>query len=579
MIANWHTLVFILLLSCTALQAQNNAAFVTTTDAKQVVTNGYLEVSFTLKNAKGSNFQPPNFSDFTVVSGPARSSSTTIINGQMSQELSYVYTLQPLRKGTLTIGRATILVGNNRMSTDPVTVEVVEGSATPGSNDQEVFIKAEVSTTEAWVGQQIVLDYKLYTTIQIENYNIVDESDYQGFYAQDIRRYDSRLVREVVDGVQYVTKIIKRVALFPQRAGQLTVEPLNVQLGALAEGQRRGGFFFNRQLRRIPALTETVEISVKPLPENAPASFTGAVGDFEVSSQINRNSFSTDDAISIKMMIKGNGDAKRIQPPVQEFPGAFEVYDPKTVRENTYESQGILAGEKEIEYLLVPTEPGQFELQPEFSWFDPDSAAYITFLSPPYRVDISQGSHRAEGPVISGTGADAPTDIRFIKNETSVYESRHSFLGTVGFWILTILPFVVVGVAAFWRRASQQKSALDPAILRHRKARKVALKRLETAKQHLKTGNSRDFYNEIEHAMDGYVCDKLRIPQSELSREVVRQRLESLQVEEARIERFLKIKQNCEIALYAGKDNSEAMQETYDQTLALIADIEASMGN
>lgn len=576
MALHWYNCLLLILLS-TTLQAQSNAEFVATTDAKQVVTNGYLEVSFTLKNAKGSNFQPPTFADFTVVSGPARSSSTTIINGQMSQELSFVYTLQPKRTGRFTIGRATILVGNQRMTSDPITVEVVEGKASPGTNDQEVFIRAEIGTEDAWVGQQIILDYKLYTTIQIENYNIVEESDYQGFFAQDIRRYDSRLVREVIDGVQYVTKVIKRVALFPQRAGQLTIDPLNVQLGALAEDQRRGSFFFNRQLRRIPALTEAVTINVKPLPGAPPPSFTGAVGNFEVSSQVNRNNFSTDDAISLKLMIKGNGDAKRIQPPDQEFPEAFEVYDPKTLRESTYESQGMLAGEKEIEYLLVPGVPGRYTLAPVFSWFDPDSANYITFRNPPFTVDISQGSQRNDRPAPSGEEEVTLSDIRFIKNETAISQERHTFLGSSGFWVLTIIPLLIVGGAAFWRRTSQQRNALDPAILRHRKARKVALKRLESAKNHLQSGDSRAFYNAIEHAMDGYVCDKLRIPQSELSRDVVRQRLQSLQVESAKIEQFLKIKQNCEIALYAGKDNSEAMQETYDQTLALIADIEASI--
>lgn len=571
----WSILLFLLLSS--TLPAQDNAVFVATADAKQVVTTGYLEVRFTLKNAKGTNFQPPAFSDFTVVSGPARSSSTTIINGQMSQELSYVYTLQPKRAGRATIGRATILVGNKRMTSTPITVEVVEGKAGPEVEDREVFIKAEVNTETAWVGQQIILDYKLYTTIQIENYNIVEESDYQGFYAQDIRRYDSRLVREVVNGIQYITKVIKRVALFPQRAGRLTIDPLNAQLGALAEGQRRGSFFFNRQLKRIPAITEAVTLDIQPLPENAPPSFTGAVGDFEVSSQIDRTDFSTDDAISLKLMIKGNGDPKRIQPPDQPFPEVFEVYDPKTIQENTYENNGLLTGEKEIEYLLVPREPGRYTLQPAFSWFDPDSAAYVTFSSPVFSVDISQGSQRSNLPVVEGKEAETPTDIRFIKNETTVSQANQNLLGSSSFWVLTILPFLLVGGVAAWRRAAQQRSALDPAILRHRKARKVALKRLEQAKGFLRSGDSRAFYNAIEHAMDGYVCDKLRIPQGELSREVVRQRLESLQVEEPKIERFLNIKQNCEIALYAGKDNSAAMQETYDQTLALIADIEASI--
>lgn len=576
MMSNWCALMLTLLISGT-LQAQNNAIFVATTDARQVVANGYLEVSFTLKNAKGTNFQPPSFSDFTVVSGPARSSSTTIINGQVSGEMSYIYTLQPRRKGRLTIDRATILVGNQRLETTPITVEVVEGSTAPASEDQEVFIRAEVNTAEAWVGQQIILDYTLYTTIQIENYNIVEESDYQGFFAQDIRRYDSHLVREVVDGVQYVTKVIKRVALFPQRAGQLTIDPLNVQLGALEEGQRRGGFFFNRQLRRIPALTEPININVKALPTDAPVSFTGAVGHFEVSARIDRRNFSTDDAISLRMMIKGDGDAKRIQAPEQQFPEGFEVYDPKALRENTYENQGVLAGEKEIEYLLVPNEPGAYTLQSEFSWFDPDSAVYVTYVSPAFPMQIKQGSQRRNGPVISGDNSSTASDILFIKNLATLNRPGAPFLGSTGFWLLTILPFLVVSGAAFWRRSSQQRSALDPSVLRHRQARKVALKRLEQAKAQLQAANSREFYDAIEHAMDGYVCDKLQIPQSELSRDAVRQRLQSLQVEEARIERFLKIKKNCEIALYAGMDNSAAMQETYDQTLELIADIEASI--
>ncbi|MCB0629355.1 MAG: BatD family protein [Saprospiraceae bacterium] len=569
-------LLFVIIMTPFCVSAQE-PVFEATTNARQVVTNGYFEVSFTLKNAQGSNFQAPSFTDFTVVSGPSRSFSTTIVNGKMNQELTFEFTLQPKRTGNLTIGRATILVGNNRLSSKPITVEVVEGKAAAGNTDEEVFIRAEISTNEAWVGQQIVLDYKLYTNIQIENYNIVEESDYQGFYAQNVRRYDSRLMREVVNNKQYVTKVIKRVALFPQRAGRLTIDPLNVQLGALDENQRRNGFFLNRQLRRIPALTDPVTVDVRSLPADAPAGFTGAVGNFEVNSQINRRNFSTDDAISIRLSVRGDGDTKRIQPPSPQFPSSFEVYEPKVTRENTYETEGLLFGEKEIEYLLVPRDPGDYQLQTTFSWFDPDSASYVTYLSPVFDVNITQGSLRPDRPVVKKEGASSPTEIRYIKNETAISSADRSFPGSAGFWILIVLPFLAVGGTAFWRKASQQRSSLDPTTLRHRSARKVALKRLEQAKALLGSSDSRAFYDAIEHAMDGYVCDKLRIPQSELSREVVRQRLETLNVEEQRIERFLGIKKNCEIALYAGMDNSAAMQETYDQTLALIADIEASI--
>lgn len=571
-----HTTAILLFLFPLCLNAQE-PTFEATTNTKQVVTGGYFEVSFTLKNAQGSSFQAPSLSDFTVISGPSRSFSTMIVNGKMTQELSFVYTLQPKRAGRLTIGRATILVGNDRLSSRPIAVDVVEGKAGGADSDEEVFIRAEISSQEAWVGQQLILDYKLYTNIQIENYNIVEESDYQGFYAQNVRRYDSRLMREVVNNKQYVTKVIKRVVLFPQRAGRLTIDPLNVQLGALDENQRRSGFFLNRQLRRIPALTEAVTVNVRSLPVDAPADFTGAVGNFEVNSQINRRDFSTDDAISIRLSVRGNGDTKRIQAPEQNFPELFEVYDPKVTRENTYENNGILFGEKEVEYLLVPREAGAYQLQTSFSWFDPDSSDYITYRSPLFDVNVSQGSRRADSPVVVENESSTPTDIRYIKNDTKVAPPGDSFLGSLGFWILTVLPFIAVGGTAFWRKASQQRSSLDPAVLRHRKARKVAMKRLEQAKALLNTSNTRAFYDAIEHAMDGYVCDKLCIPQSELSRDVVRERLESLEVEAPKIERFLRIKQNCEMALYAGMDNSAAMQETYEQTLALIADIEASI--
>lgn len=561
------------------IQAQQGVSFTATADARQVVQDGYVDVSFTLANANGTNFRPPPFDNFTVVSGPARATSTTIVNGRMTQEMSFVYTLQPKQTGKLTIGSATILVGKDRLTSAPITVEVVEGKAqaTAEGGGREVFIRAEVNTTEAWVGQRIVLDYKLYTTIQIENYNVIEEADYQGFYAQDVRRYDSRLMREVVGGVQYVTKIIKRVLLYPQRAGELSIDPLHVQLGALPDDQRRRGFLFNRQLRRIPAITEPLAIQVRSLPAGAPAAFTGAVGNFQVSGSLEPRTITTDDALSLRLLISGNGDFKRIQAPEQDFPEAFEAYDPKVVRENTYELQGNLQGEKEFEYLLIPKRPGQYTLQPIFSWFDPDSARYLTYTGS-FVVDVRQGSQSAgASPLPSATAGPDTTDIRYIKSSTTVYRRDQSFLGSTVFWVLVVIPFLLVGGAGFWRRTTQRRSSIDPALLRHRTARKVALRRLRDAKQLLATDDSRAFYNEVEHAMDSYVCDKLSIPQSELSREAVKQRLHSLGVTEEKIDRFLQMKQNCEVALYAGKDNSAAMQETYEQAVALIADIEASI--
>lgn len=564
--------LFFFLLGLPLTQAQRFEAYA---DAKQVLLKSYFDVTFTVYNADGKNFRPPPFSQFTVISGPSRSVSTTIINGQMSKEIGITYTLQPKRTGNFTIGEAQITVGKKVLSTKPLTIKVVEGSQSNGSQE-EVYIKALPSTTDVWVGQQVILDYKLFTAVQIETHNVISESDYQGFYAQDIRRYDSRVVREVIDGAQYATKVFKRLALFPQQTGTLEIAPLNVQLGAVVDGNnQRRSFFFSRQIRRIPASTAPVTINVKTLPPNAPSSFTGAVGSFEVKTAINRNTITTDDALSVLINIRGNGDIKRIQAPELIASEEFEVYDPKVIKENSFENIGELYGEKQIEYLLVPKKAGQYQITPEFSYFDPDSAKYIIFNANTFDITVNQGSQQntVKAPLVE---PETVKDIDYIKTKSGLKRSDKYFFGTTLFWIFSLLPFVFLGGAFTYKQLKAKNDSIDPAIIRKRRARKAAQKRLETAQTHLTAQKSRAFYDEISKAMLGYVCDKLQIPRSELTKDNVRERLQALEVAESEIERFMKTIKTCEMALFAGMDNTAAMQETYDETLDLLATVEAS---
>ncbi len=553
-------------------QAQRFEAYA---DAKQVLLKSYFDVTFTIYNADGKNFRPPPFSQFTVISGPSRSVSTTIVNGQMSKEIGITYTLQPKRTGNFNIGKAQITVGKKVLSTKAITIKVVEGNSS-NSNQEEVYIKALPSTTEVWVGQQIILDYKLFTSVQIETHNVISESDYQGFYAQDIRRYDSRVVREVIDGAQYATKVFKRLALFPQQTGSLEIAPLNVQLGAVVDGNnQRRSFFFSRQIRRIPASTAPITINVKSLPPDAPSSFTGAVGSFEVSTSINRNTVTTDDALSILINIRGNGDIKRIQAPELVFSDAFEVYDPKVIKESSFENIGELYGEKQIEYLLVPKTAGQYQLTPEFSYFDPDSAKYVVFNANTFDITVRQGTQQnaVQAPLVE---PESVKDIDYIKSKPGFRQADSYFFGNSLFWVFSLLPFVLLGGAFTYKQLKAKNESIDPAIIRKRRARKAAQKRLETAQTHLKATKSRAFYDEVSKAMLGYVCDKLQIPRSELTKDNVRERLQALEVAESEIERFMKTIKTCEMALFAGMDNTAAMQETYDETLDLLATVEAS---
>lgn len=554
-------------------------SFEASTDARQVVLNSYFDVTFTLRNADGDNFTPPSFDDFTVLAGPSRSLSTTIINGAVSKELLFSYTLRPKRKGKFTIGSARMTVNSKTLRTQPLTVEVVETKNLSKNNPvNRVFLQAELSTKNAVLGQQVTLDYKLYTAVDIDSYSILEEGDYQGFYAQDLRRFDTPPVREVIKGVQYVTKILKRVALFPQQAGTLTIQPLQLELALLTEDPKGGGFLFNRQVQRLVIQTEATQLNVSALPGNKPASFSGAVGTYSAGFTLSRTDVSTDDVFSLRLSVSGDGDIKRVQAPVLSLPDSFEMYDPKILEETTLENlNGELVGKKEIEYLIQPKAPGTYRLQPAFTYYDPTRKQFITLNESIFDISVRQGTQRPGANKATEPPTAVEDDIRYLKNNLQLQRADQYFLGSPTFWTLTALPFLFFMGVMFVKRKQNQQGQVDAVQLKIKRARQEALQRLKQAEQHLKANESRAFYDEVSKALLGYVCDKLQIPGSELTKENVREKLHSLHVEDTLISDFMQIIQTCEVALFSGKDNPTAMNDIYQSAISNLSKIEESL--
>jgi len=573
MIRMYVTACLAILLSAGALSAQTT--FEATTDARRVLENSYFEVTFTLSNAQGGQFSPPSFEGFLVVSGPSRAISTSMINGQVSRMQAYSYTLKPRRTGTLTIGSASINVNRTILRTKPLTIEVVKGRKGDPEAAEQVFIRAEPSTETAYVGQQILLDYKLYTTLDVESFNILEESGYQGFFAQDVRRFNGRVMREVINGVQYTTKVLKRIALFPQQTGQLTIEPMNVQLGVVKEGAKRSrSFFFTPEVRPYPAATETVNIEVLPLPAGAPESFTGAVGDYKIRPDLSSKTATTDDALTFILTVRGSGDIKRVEAPKLDLPEGFEVYEPKVVEETNLELNASIEGKKIFEYLLLPKVPGDYEFTPKFTYFSPDSAKYVTLADQSFSIYVKQGTGQ---PGRATASLNETEDIGPLMLNPRLTPTRTPFLGSALFWGLLAAPLLLFGGLLGWRRHRARQDDIDPNERRMQAARGVAQERLSLAKSHLKAGDSRAFYDEVSKAILGYVGDKLQIPRSSMSKSSLRQRLQELDLDESLIDTVMSIVQNCEMALFAGQADAGKMETVYERATQAIAGMEKAV--
>ena len=568
-------LIGIFLIATIKLSAQ--VVLEATTHSKQVPLGGIFEVKFTLKNAQGTAFSPPTFSDFTVVGGPNRMNSMTMVNGNATSSESYSYVLQAKRMGQFTIGSASVMVKGQTITSTPLSIDVEKGdketlNEASSNNKESVFIRAEVSSHDARVGQQIVLDYKLYTRVDLNGMNLLYEPNYEGFFHLEINDYEHSENRVTIGGKQYLTRILRRVALFVQKEGDFVIEPMTVQVG-IVKGKNDDPYsdpFFssvvstNHTIRSNP-----VNIYVKPLPINAPMSFTGGVGEFKVEAGISKIDATTDDAISLKMKVTGNGDAKRWQAPKMVAIDGLEIYEPKVLREESIESQGEWLTIKEIEYLIIPKKTGNFSIKPEFSYFDTEGGSYKTLTPNTFEIKIAQGKN-----AIATIQSDKVTDIKSIKTATVFTNQMTSFYGTSIFWGLTILPFIFLGGVLGYRQFLIQKSKVDVNVLKSQNAQKVAERRLAVADEFMKKGNNRLFYDEVSKAMFTYVSDKLSIPMSEFSKSNVREKLTSLKVNELNIEKFIKILQNCEMALFAGQNTEGAMNEVFQDALKVITDIE-----
>ena len=537
----------------------------------------YFTVTFTLKNARWTQFTPPAWRGFNQVGNPLQQQFSSLENGKGVVSFSLAYNVKAKKPGKYTIGSATVKVKGKEIKTKPFSIEVVKKKKIqPGEIDtqEDFFVLAEPSTTLARIGQQITVDYKLYTKINIESYDMGKDPEYNGFFAQDIRQFSYRTMQEEIEGEMYATKIFKRVALFPQQAGLLTIDPLKLRLGKSDPGKRRS-FFFN-EVKYIPYQVDSVNINVVPFPtDSIPPNFSGAVGTYEMNASVNNRNLTTDDAMVITMSIQGNGDLKRILSPKMDLGDNFEVYEPRILEETTFEKAGEIYGRKILEYQALPLNTGNYSVQPRFTYYNTDSLNFITLGVNPLDVNVKKGRKKRISNIVE-KGIDKP-DFVSIKSETTFSEKGKFFFGSPLFWILTLLPFVFLGGALFYRQKLIREGSIDFELLKMQRAQKVAVQKLAQAEQFMTTQNSKGFYDEVSRASFGYVCDKLKIPISELSKANIQDKLQSLNVSQNHIDSFIKIIKTCEMALFAGMDNSAAMQETYESAKEVIVKIEEEL--
>ena len=594
----FHILFIYIALIAIVANAAGNVNFTVKTPGR-IYEGDKFPITFRLTNADGSDLKVSAIDGCTLLFGPStsQSQSYSVVNGraESSSAIEYTYYYRADKAGQFTIPAASVLADGKRLSTKPAqfTVHPRAERDTPASqrpvavddvdtqtagrkvNADDVFVRIILSRNSAYEQEAIGCTIKLYTKYSISSFMPTRQPSFDGFLIQELDVQPALNEIETYRGQDYMTAILKRCIIFPQKSGKLTINSGNYDISVVQYDNVNMGMFQVRQPRetKIKVSSNTGSIDILPLPSPKPEGFNGAVGQFTVDSRLVGNSFRTNDPATLIYTISGTGNIKYLKEPQIDFPTEFEQYTPKSDIKTSVSGNEV-SGTTTVEYTFVPQSVGNFTIgSDKFVYFDPAKRDYVTLNTPTYPIKVAKG-----------LSSPAPTeDQKAIENKNS--DIRHIYLGdkhpsmdhtlvvtTLMYWMLYLGLFIITIAIIVANRARARRNA-DVSGMRTAKASKVASRRLKTAGKYLSAGDNDKFYEEMLRALWGYLSDKLTIPLSQLNRQNIVERLSEKGYSAEATSSIVNVLDECEMARYT-PDSSSRMDSVYDEGVKAINNLE-----
>ena len=570
-----------------------------------------IRVSYVVNTQDVDDIQVGDFPGFELLYGPSTSSSSSfsIVNGKTTHtsQMTFTYTLLAQKAGNYKLPAAAVKSGGQTYRSNQASIQILQGDGSGASDgsgqsngsaatrqrlqnageritSNDLYITVTASKKRLYEQEAVVLTYKLYTLVSIDQCS-GKMPDLDGFHTQEIALPQQKTLKyERVNGRNYGTVVWSQYVLFPQKTGKLVVPAINFEADVVQQDRSVDPFdaFFGggSSLIRVKKtiVAPAVELTVDPLPTR-PANFSGAVGtQFNISGSLSPEQVDANDAVSLRLVVSGVGNMKLMKAPKVEWPKDFESYDPKMTDKTRITTNGA-TGNIIYDYTAVPRHGGKYSVPPvEFCYFDTNTKSYKTLRTDSFHVAVAKTAGSAVRRIQSQEDLTVlNSDIRYIRTSAAKLRPQGStFFGSLNYWLVyvgVVLLFLLM-VAIFYRQA---KANANVARRRGRKAGKAATKRLKSAAKLLKQGQSKAFYEEVTHALWGYVGDKLNLPVTELNKDNVGEQLTERGVGEESIQRFLRVLGDCEFAQYAPGDPSATMDKLYGEATEVINELDAKL--
>lgn len=566
-----------------------------------VIAGRNFSLTFRLTNGQTNAPKPPELQGCDLLYGPSVStmSSSQYINGQMSSTTSvdYTYMYRATTPGKVTVPEVTVNSGGKDYTSKSATFEILppdkpvqqqggQQSAPPVSavdpsthrpgavSPNDLFVRVSFSKTHALEQEAVMATIKVYTKYSITSFLVTQQPLFDGFLSEELP-VNLEVNLENYNGQNYNTAVLKRLLLYPQKSGKLTVNSGKYDITIQQFELVNMGFFTTQRPveRQITTESNMASIEVTPLPEPKPVGFDGAVGSFTVSTNLQPELLRTNEAAVYTYTIKGTGNIRYLKQPDVKFPSSIDRYTPKTdidariVGSNT-------SGTYNVDYTIVPQEAGKLVIPgTPFVYYDLDKKEYVTLDTRTYELNVAKGTSTSS--VVEQREIDKSMhDILHIKPSTDRQKKEVSHIFHNGFYWLTfiIAVAILIAVAIIYRR--QLKFDADVKGKKHARANRVVSKRLKAAREFMRSHENEKFYAELAKAMWGYISDKLSIAPSQLIRDNIASQLENYGASEQTAKDVLNVLDECEMARFTPQHSDQEVAQLYEQAVAAIKSLE-----
>ncbi len=551
-------------------------------DRTSLSTDETVALTVRINGTTGNPTAPelPPLDGFQVV-GSSSGTQIRVVNGAFSSSATYTYHLRPIETGDLVIPSISVTLNGQTYSTDPITIQVTQGNAPVQSgpvqgepqaapaelNGQDMYVEAFVDNETPYQGEQITYTFRFYNAVSLGNPANYEPPSFTGFWS-DTEPEQVQYNTEAGGRIYNVNEV--RTILFPTVAGEIIIEPTRLEVP--------GGFF----TRGANLMTRPVTVDVQPLPPNAPADFTGAVGQYQIDATVDLTETRVNEPVTWQVRVGGYGNIDTLPEPIwPETPGWRDFDSTSTI--NTQVQDGRISGSQVYEKLLIPTEAGQLTLPAvNYTYFDPEQAQYLTVSTNPIMINVAPG---ANGETAMFNPDDTPTvgaggEETVMETAVALKAIKPLAEGKISqpvtqipiYWLLWLVPVFGVALHYGWQKRQvyrQQNSAL----IRSQQAQKKANKAIKQAQ---KQGS--DPYASASQILLTYLTEKLNQPVQGLTQKELTVLLTDEGVATAVAQKAIDILTTCEMGRYAPVQDSHLQSDNLlDYTKQVIGELEKEL--